>query len=158
MGHGKGCTLKLSSWLYPSNPRASPRNPSPVWPTRVTSVLKLQILSSIPLPHPYTQAAASATCGRQPPQLPPARASAPAPECLCSSRCHGDGSRDNCRSQPRSSRAIGEVGSIPVCGWGFAAQLLSRSRLPLLGGGKKGGSQGAGPGEQRCRNRLWESE
>uniref|UniRef100_G1LKG2 FKBP prolyl isomerase 11 n=1 Tax=Ailuropoda melanoleuca TaxID=9646 RepID=G1LKG2_AILME len=92
-----------------------------------------------------------------PPATPtsaPAQLSAPAPGCLCCSRCHGDGSRENCHSLPRSSRAIGEVGSIPVWGWGCAAQLLSLSRLPVLGGGKEGGSWGAGPGEQPCRNRL----
>lgn len=88
----------------------------------------------------------------------PARGSALAPGCLCCSCCHGDRSRENCQWLPRSSRAIGEVGSIPVWRWGCAAQLLSPSRLPVLGRGWEGGSQGAGPGEQPRRNRLGEPE
>lgn len=79
----------------------------------------------------------------QPPHRPPPRLSF-STGCFCCSRCHGDGSRENCRSLPRTSRAIVEVGSSPGWGWVFAAQLLSPSRLPVLGGGRAGGSRGAG--------------
>lgn len=129
---------------------AAPGLKSQEWPR------SLGFSPQCPLPHPHFPAPGSRLRRPQPaaPITAPAQASAPAPGCLCCSRCHGDGSRENCHSLPRSSRAIGEVGSIPVWGWGCAAQLLSPSRLPVLGGGKEGGSWGAGPGEQPCRNRL----
>uniref|UniRef100_A0A673TGG4 ADP ribosylation factor 3 n=1 Tax=Suricata suricatta TaxID=37032 RepID=A0A673TGG4_SURSU len=118
--------------------------------------LELGVLTSVPT------ASSPLTGSRLPPPPPsassphigPRPGSAPAPGSFCCSRCHGDGSRENCQTVPCSSRAIGEVGSIPVSGWGCAAQLPLPSRLPVLGGGKEGGRQGAGPGEQWCRNRL----
>ncbi|XP_036063516.1 translation initiation factor IF-2-like [Onychomys torridus] len=102
------------------------------------------------------------------PHTGPRLDSASAPDRFCCSRCHGDWvSREpplaaaRYRGLPRTSRAIVEVGSSPGWGWGFAAHLLSPSRLPVLGGGKEGGSGGsggAGPADQLRRGRLGERE
>ena len=154
MSHNKDCSLIPCSWLclsaqtlssVASTPLQSlhSRNGPGAWDSHPSPPCLIPT-SRLPPPPP-------SACS---PHIGPRPGSAPAPGCLCCSRCHGDGSRENCRTLPRSSRAIGEVGSIPVWGWGCAAQLPSPSRLPVLGGGKEGGSQGAGPGEQWCRNRL----
>lgn len=120
-------------------------------------------------PHLSARSLLSIPCLRllQPPHRPPPRLSF-STRCFCCSRCHGDGSRENCRSLARTSRAIVEVGSIPGWGWVFAAQLLSPSRLPVLGGGRAGGSRrerasgpatprsacGAGGSGRRARRNL----
>lgn len=152
-------------------PKEHTLTPLPLSPTAVSSVASTrpQSLNFRYGPRAYVVTLASTASSSFPSShlqspLPPTPISAPTgasaltPSGLCCSRCHSDRSRENCRSLPRSSRAIGEVGSIPVWGWGCAAQLLSPSRLPVLGRRKEGGSQGAGPGEEPRRNRLGEPE